>query len=265
LHKNEGEEPHDESFHYRSVIGKLNYLEKSSRPDIAYAVHQCARFASDPKLQHTKAVKLIGRYLKSKKTMGLKCIPKFESINCFVDAGFAGDWNPNIAESDSSTARSRSGFVVMFAGCPLFWASKLQTEIALSTTESEYIALSSALREVIPLMRLTKELRDAGFDLPFDTPKVHCRVFEDNSGALEMAITPKMRPRTKHLNIKYHHFREAVESGEVTIHKVGTLDQLADIFTKPLAHVLFDKFRMAIMGWSTDSNPPCSNPRSEGV
>jgi Reverse transcriptase (RNA-dependent DNA polymerase) len=52
--------PHDESWHYQSVIGKLNYLEKCSRPDIAYAVHQCARFAHNPRSEHTKAVKLIG-------------------------------------------------------------------------------------------------------------------------------------------------------------------------------------------------------------
>ena len=64
---------------------------------------------------------------------------------------------------------------------------------------------------------------------------MHCQAFEDNSGALEMARSPKMRPRTKHLKIKYHHFREAVEAGDVSIHPVSTEDQLADIFTKPLA------------------------------
>jgi hypothetical protein len=71
LHRHEGSEPHDNSFHYRSVIGKLNYLEKSTRPDIAFAVHQCARFATDPRIEHTKAVKLIGRYLKHTSDKGL--------------------------------------------------------------------------------------------------------------------------------------------------------------------------------------------------
>ena len=90
--------------------------------------------------------------------------------------------------------------------------------------------------------------------MPCNTPKVHCRAFEDNSGALEMARSPKMRPRTKHLNIKYHHFHEAVEAGDITIHPISTHDQLADIFTKPLGDSLFDRFRTAIMGWTDTDN-----------
>ena len=68
------------------------------------------------------------------------------------------------AEYEVDTARSRSGYVIKYAGCPLMWASRLQTEIALSTTESEYISLSTALRGVIPIMNLIGELREAGFD-----------------------------------------------------------------------------------------------------
>jgi histone deacetylase 1/2 len=64
-----------------------------------------------------------------------------------------------------------------------------------------------------------------------------------------MAQTPKMRPRTKHLNIKYHHFRGAVAEKLVTIHRVRTEDQMADVFTKPLGPTLFERFRMMIMGW----------------
>jgi hypothetical protein len=98
-------------------------------------------------------------------------------------------------------------------------------------------------------MRLVKELSAAGFHVNTTTPTVHCKVFEDNVGALTMAQTPKMRPRTKHLNLKYHHFREAVEDGSISIQAIRTHDQLADIFTKPLGHELFLKFRLAIMGW----------------
>jgi Reverse transcriptase (RNA-dependent DNA polymerase) len=249
LHAHLDSDPHDDSFHYRSVIGKLNYLEKSTRPDLGYAVHQCARFASNPKIEHTKAVKLIGRYLLHTRDKGMIYKAKEQSLECYVDAGFAGDWNPDIAEHDNSTAKSRSGFVIRYAGCPLIWTSKLQTEIALSTTESEYIALSSSLREVIPLMRLINELKEAGFDLPSSTPIVHCKVFEDNTGALAMAQSPKLRPRTKHINLKYHHFRDAVEKGDISIHKIDTNDQMADILTKALPLELFRKFRKMIMGW----------------
>jgi Reverse transcriptase (RNA-dependent DNA polymerase) len=241
--------PHSEEWHYRSVIGKLNYLEKATRPDIAYAVHQCARFAESPKEDHTQAVKLIGRYLLSTRDKGLEYNPTNKSFEVYSDADFSGNWEATIAEFDGNTARSRSGYAIFYAGCPVSWSSKLQTEIALSSTESEYISLSQSLREVIPLMRLINELKLSGFDIPGETPRVLCKAFEDNSGALEMARTPKMRPRTKHLNIKYHHFREAVLNGDITIWQVNTLDQIADLFTKPLGVQLFVKFRELLMGW----------------
>jgi hypothetical protein len=74
-------------------------------------------------------------------------------------------------------------------------------------------------------------------------------VFEDNAGAIEIANVPKMRPRTKHLNIKYHHFREEVRKGTISIYHTRTEDQIADIFTKPLPEVPFVKFREKMMGW----------------
>ena len=78
---------------------------------------------------------------------------------------------------------------------------------------------------------------------------IHCKIFEDNSGALELAKVPKMRPRTKHLNIKYHHFRQHWQSGLLSLHAVSTEEQIANIFTKPLSDMLFQKHRKAICRW----------------
>jgi hypothetical protein len=180
---------------------------------------------------------------------GLILDPSDHSFDCHVDASFAGDWNQDIAEDEPLTAKSRTGYSISYAGCPLIWASKLQTEIALSTTEAEYIALSQSLREVIPIMNLLKETREQGIDVTPFQPQVHCKVFEDNSGALELAKVPKMRPRTKHINIKYHHFREFVRKGLITVHAIATTEQLADIFTKALPETLFSKLRFSLLGW----------------
>jgi hypothetical protein len=239
----------DESWKYRSVIGKMNFLEKSTRPDISVAVHQCARFMEDPKVEHGEAVKRIGRYLKGTRDGGLIYKPTNDSFDCYVDASFAGEWNPATAHADRSTARSRAGHVIMYCGCPLVWASKLQSEIALSTTESELIGLSQALREAIPLMRLVQEFKDNGHDMKALQPNVHCRAFEDNSGALAIGSVIKYRPRTRHYCTKLWHFKDYVESKQISLHKIDTKDQLADCFTKSLAVVLFRKFRLAIMGW----------------
>jgi hypothetical protein len=174
--------------------------------------------------------------------------PMDRSFDCYVDAGFAGDFIREYSD-DPDTARSRTGYCIMYGGCPIIWASKLQTEVALSSTEAEYIALSQALRDVIPLMELMKEMRTRGFDVGKVTPKVHCEVFEDNSGALIMAQEHKARPRTKHIAVKYHHFRQYVERGEITVHPIGTEEQCADMLTKPLNQEKFRKHRKLIMGW----------------
>jgi hypothetical protein len=80
----------------------------------------------------------------------------------------------------------------MYAGCPLLWGSKLQKLIALSSMEAKYYALSTATCEVIPIMELAKEMKHNGFDIGATQPKVHCKVFEDNSGALEIAMVHKV-------------------------------------------------------------------------
>ena len=250
LHKDtEGPEMLPE-FHYRSVIGKLNFLEKLTRPDISVSVHQCARFSESPKRSHAEAVKRIGRYLLAMRDKGLIIRPNTDwHFECWVDADFAGNWRPDDAHIDPMTSKSRSGWIVRFAGTPITWASKMQTITAMSTTEAEYIALSTSLREVIPLMGLLKEAREHGLCVDGLPPRVHCTVFEDNSGALELAHLPKIRPRTKHINQAYHHFREHVERGEILIEATPTKRQIADVLTKPLAEPVFVQHRKAITGW----------------
>lgn len=130
-------------FSYRSVVGKLNYLEKGTRPDIAYATHECARFSSDPKEEHGEAIKHIVRYLMETSDKGIILDPQErKSLEIYEDEDFAGNWFKKTADIDASTDNSRSGFIILYAGCPLTWFSKLQTQVSLSTTEAEYIALS---------------------------------------------------------------------------------------------------------------------------
>ena len=240
---------HSESWEYRSVIGKLNFLEKSTRPDIAFAVHQCARYSSNPKESHSAAVRYIVRYLMTTRDKGLILKPNGHSFVCYVDADFQGGWDIKTATEDSTTAKSRTAYIVMYGGCPIVWASKMQTDIALSTTESEYSALSEAAREVLWLMGLMTEVKERMAPETINIPTIKCTIFEDNEGAKAMATVPKMRPRTKHINGRMHHFRSAVSSGKLAIESIDTSNQLADIGTKPLAKDLFTRLRKEIMGW----------------
>ena len=132
----------------------LTYLQGTSRPGISMATHQASRFCIAPKLSHEKAVYRIGRYLKATKDKGMIFTPGGDKgLECYVDADFAGGWD-KADSGNPETVLSRSGYVLMYANCPVLWCSKLQTEIALSTTEAEYIALSQSMREVIPFMTL---------------------------------------------------------------------------------------------------------------
>jgi hypothetical protein len=125
----------------------------------------------------------------------------------------------------------------------------MQTETAHSATEAEYIALSQSLKEVIAMMYILEELKDAKFLASIDLPVVHCTAFEDNTGAIEMAQLPKMRPRTKHLNAKYHHFWEAIAAGKIKIVYICTTLQIADILRKAVIIFLFESLGLSFQGW----------------
>ena len=249
LNSGRKELPFDNSFHYRSVIGKLNYLEKATRSDISYITHQCARFTSKPRANHAKAIRWIARYLKGTRDKGFIMKPKVEKgLEVYVDADFSGNWNKEDSQDDA-TARSRHGYVIKFMDCPIIWKSQLQHEIALSSTESEYTGLSYALREVIPIMNLLNEMATFGFIPSCNPPNIICKVFEDNSGALQMANIHKYRPRTKHLNVKLHHFRRYVNEGKINILPIESANQQADYLTKPVRIDVLSKLRKLVMGW----------------
>ena len=132
---------------------------------------------------------------------------------------------------------------------PITWASTLQTEVVFSTTESEYVGLSESLRIAIVMVNLLKEMQEQGVDVPKTNAVVYCKLFEDNAGAIHLAKAPKMRPRTRHINQKYHHFREWVKSGLIEILPIDTREQVADLLTKPLDYASFVKHRKSMLGW----------------
>ena len=209
------------------------------------AVHQAARFYINPMLSHEGVINRIGKCLISSADKGIIFKPDpNKGLECFVDAD---SWNKADAV-DAGAVISRTRYVITYAGCPLTWCSKLQSEIALLTTEAEYITLSQWLREVIPLITLLYEINEI-FPVHKSTPEIHCKVWEDNNGALSLAQNQKFSPRTKHISIKYHHFRDHVNKGTISIHPIDTKEQTADIFTKPLDESLFIHLWKKLMGW----------------
>ena len=171
-------------------------------------------------------------------------------IDCFPDADFAGLYGHE-KSNDPICAKSRTGFVIKVANCPILWQSKLQTETALSTMEAEIIALAHSCRELFPVMDLVQEMGSV-VGLPTeDLTTMHVSIHEDNAGALVLAetIPPAFTPRSKYYAIKTVWFREEIQKRKIKLLKIETVEQLGDIFTKGLPRATFEYLRRKMMGW----------------
>ncbi len=253
--------PFSEKWKYASVIGMLMYLCNNAHPEIQFAVHQCACFTHCPKQSHAEAVKKICRYLKGvlvrdeaeDRMHGLtfKKLEKEEELklDCYVDADFAGLWNHE-DDQDPVCVKSRTGYCMMFCGSPVHWVSKLQPCIALSTVESEYIALSRAMRDLLPMREFIQDL-SSRIDIGVNpNTMLKSSIFEDNNGCISVATAPKLSPRTKHIGVRYHFFKDQIgEEKGIIIKKIVTDEQIADIFTKGLGEEKFQYLRSLLCGW----------------
>ncbi len=244
-------DPPDATYGYSSVIGMLQYLHGHSRPDITFSVSQCARFMHQTKRSHEEALERIGQYLKGTMDEGLILRPSGEmNIDCYVDADFAGLW-PYEDKHDPTCVKSRTGFAICISDCPVIWSSKLQSDIAMSTMESEYNALSMAMKSVLPLQTLVRVVA-RGVGLPKERMTTFkTTVWEDNAGALTLAkLEPgSMTPRSKHYAVKYHWFREHLKPNRVECKKIDTNEQKADILTKGLRTTKYRECRFILCGW----------------
>ena len=208
---------------YRGMIGSLLYLT-ASRPDIMYATCLCARFQAQPREPHLTAVKRIFRYLKGNPDLGL-WYPRESDFNLigYSDADFVG------CKVDR---KSTSGGCQFLGDRLVSWSSKKQKSISTSTAEAEYIAAGSCCAQIL---WMKNQLQDYG--LSYSKIPIYC----DNQSAIAMTGNPVQHSLTKHINIRYHFIREHVMEGTIELHFVPTDQQLADIFTKPLAEAVFIK------------------------
>lgn len=220
----------DESFNvtlYQQAIGCLTYASLISRPDIAAATGTLAQHMSNPSTEHWSGVKRMLRYLKGTMNYGL-CYSDNGSNQLvgFSDADWAGDLD---------TRRSTSGYTFYIGKALVSWSSRRQSTVARSSTEAEYVALSSASQEAIWLRRL---MSDISFqEIP---PTL---IHEDNQGAIDLSKNAKHHDRTKHIDISHHFICERVACNEIIVDYCPTGDMVADVMTKAVPKVKFEKFR----------------------
>ena len=269
LVKNESTESIDPIFHhrYRSLIGSLMFAAVNWRIDIMFRVSHLARFASAPDMTHMKAALYILRYLKCTAGHGL-----YYRRNQKVDRRSVKPmliaWTDSNHAADNDCV-STSGYVIQLIHGPdydsiydkdgevvnlpmynvIAFSSVRQREVALSSTEAEYIASSLCCRALMHLKQLLEEL---GFD-EFNRQNV---MFVDNSSIILLANDSKVSSRFKHVRIKHHYIRWNTINGFVKLVYVKTSVNLADFLTKPNPGPVFGRHRDAVM-----SEPEVVNAR----
>ncbi|GJV34712.1 retrovirus-related pol polyprotein from transposon TNT 1-94 [Tanacetum coccineum] len=210
-----------DSSKYRGMIGSLLYLT-ASRPDIMFSVCLCARFQENPKTTHLEAVKRIFRYIRGTSHLGLWYLKGTRiEIVVYADSDHAGDYVDR---------KSTSGVCTFMGCCLTSWFAKKQTALAISMTEAEYVSAGKACQQAL---WMKQALIDYGIRL--DDVPIMC----DNKGAIDLSKNPVQHSRTKHIEIRHHFLRDNVQKGNISIKKVASEDNIADIFTKPLKRERF--------------------------
>jgi hypothetical protein len=210
---------------YRSMIGSLLYVT-TSRSDVIFSVYMYARFQASPRESHLKATKIILRYLKHTQDIGL-WYPKgasFELVG-YLDSDYA---------SDKVERKNTSGTCQLLGRSLVSWSSKKQNSIALSTAEAEYITVGSCCAQILWIKATLKDFGINFKNVPF---------LYDNESAMKLTNNPVQHQRTKHIDVRHHFIRDHQQKGDITIESVGTEDQLADLFTKPLDEKRFHKLK----------------------
>jgi hypothetical protein len=182
--QNEEEEAEMKTIPFREAVGSLMHVMVMTRPDIAYAVGQVAQYAQKPGKQYWRAVKRILAYFIKTKNYGLCFGRSSDQLIGFCDADYAGDLQ---------TRRSTSGFLFLYLGEPVSWASRRQPCVALCTTKkAEFVAAAEATKEAVWFQQLLSEL---GIDDRSTT--LYC----DNQSAIALVNNPTFHQRTKHISM----------------------------------------------------------------
>jgi hypothetical protein len=229
---------------YGELIGRLLWISRNTRPDIAHSVGVLCRFIANPGLRHWNAAKLVLRYLSGTNTTGILykrnlTEKKVFKVHAFSDADWAGD---------PDTRRSISANVFIAANGPIAWRSTLQRKPSQSSCESEYVSQAAAANTATWLRQL---LKDLGF--PVDKPM---EIFGDNQGSISIAQNHRADPRSRHIEVKMHLQRHLVEEGHIKITYVPTSEMVADSLTKPINAPKFKWCRQA-MGLIDLAKPTC--------
>jgi hypothetical protein len=212
---------------YREMIGCLMYATVMTCPDIALTISVLSQYLKSPRTTHLIAVTRVFRYLSGTKHLKLILGGIHSELTGYSDA----DWASHMHR------HSISGFAHFVGIGAVTWSSKKQLIVTLSSTKAEYVALTHASKDTLWIHKLLTELSSIfSFSLP-------TTLFCDNQGAIRLSKDATFHGRTKHIDVHFHFIRQTINSGHIMMQYCSTDDMIADIFTKSLARVKYEKFR----------------------
>ena len=221
MKRDDNESPADAK-EYQALIGSLLYAALVTRPDIMFSICCLSQFVSNPSHDHMRMARNVVRYLASTKDHALlyrrEDRHRAGALHIYSDASFA---------NSLSDRHSFSGYVAYYHSCPVAWTSTKQPIVALSTTEAEYIALTSAVQSAVWLERLLEEIDTTG-------ERARPTIFGDNISSHFLARNPSLHRRSKHIDVWYHYILELYEQQKFELEYVSGKQNPADIFTKAI-------------------------------
>ena len=204
---------------YRPILGSVMWGQLATRPDLSFAVSLLSRFQADPGIEHWNALMHVIGYIKNTLDYGLIYSRDYDITPlAYVDADYGGC---------RDMRRSTSGYVFTMAGGPVTWSSKRQATVALSTVEAEYVAMSRCAQQMVWMHTWLDEV-----GIEHVIPGV---IKGDSRGAIALVKNTKDHGKVKHIDIRHHYIRELVKAETITFKQIPSADNLADLFTKPLA------------------------------
>ena len=224
----------DTSLPYRELIGTLLWISRCTRPDISHAVAYLGQFSCHYDSTHFKAAKRVLKYLYLTRESSLTFRKPAKYVCPEIVVLCDADW-----ASGRQDRKSMIDSITFLNGCPVYWVSKKQTTVALSSTEAEVYAMSVACTDALHLWSLLKPISD---------PRLPIRIYCDNQGAKCIAEQGSNSVRSKWYDTRVLFLKDWFKTKALRFHYLNTKVNVADAFTKSLPQVKLDVFRPQMLG-----------------
>ena len=214
---------------FLELVGSAQWISNNTRPDVAYAANFLGRHRQHPTRQHLEQIKRVWRYFSGTRNLGLT-LGGAQSLNdldlwLHCDASWA---------DDPTTRKTTAGHIIYVGSSPIKWQSKQQDLVTLSTTEAEFVNMSTAGRDMLWVRQLVRDIQIPARKIPM--------IGTDSRNAMLAAEGDRQNMSTRHTDVRYKWIKERIQKGELTLRWIETSQMKADGLTKALNTVQQARF-----------------------